>query len=133
MAKLTDDMKEVAGKTKGFALATANKDGNPHVIPVGFGIVFSDDELLLVDVFMQETLENIKANPRAAVSVWDLGGFKGYEFKGNARVETSGRYFDECVKFVKDRTSQVNAKGAVIIKVDSITILSPGPDAGKKV
>ena len=52
MAKITEEMKKVATKTKGFALATATKDGSPHVIPVGFGKVLSDDELLLVDIFM---------------------------------------------------------------------------------
>jgi predicted pyridoxine 5'-phosphate oxidase superfamily flavin-nucleotide-binding protein len=133
MAKITEEMKEVAGKTKAFSLATASKDGDPHVIPVGFGKVLSDDELLLVDVFMKKTLENIKSNPRVAVSVWDMESLKGYEFKGKARIETSGKVFDDSVKMVQSMMPQLNAKGAVIVKVDSILVRSPGPDAGKKV
>ncbi|MBE9502161.1 MAG: pyridoxamine 5'-phosphate oxidase family protein [Chloroflexi bacterium] len=133
MARITEEMKEVAGKTKGFALATATKDGDPHVIPVGFGKVLSDDEILLVAVFMKKTLENIKANPEVAVSLWDMGSFKGYEFKGKARIETSGNVFDDSVKMVKSMMPQLSAKGAVIVKVDSIFVTSPGPDAGKKV
>ena len=133
MAKITDEMKEIAVKTKGFALATATKDDDPHVIPVGFGKVLSDDELLLVDVLMKKTVENIKANPKVAVSIWDFDGLKGYEFKGNARIETSGSAFDESVKMVKSVFPQLDAKAAVIVKVDSICVRTPGPNAGKEV
>jgi predicted pyridoxine 5'-phosphate oxidase superfamily flavin-nucleotide-binding protein len=133
MAKITDEMKDIASKTKGFALATATKDGDPHVIPVGFGKVLSDDEVLLVNVFMKKALENIKANPKVAVSVWDYDGLKGYEFKGIARIETSGNAFEDSVKMVKSVFPQFDAKAAVVVKVDSIYDAAPGPDAGKLV
>jgi predicted pyridoxine 5'-phosphate oxidase superfamily flavin-nucleotide-binding protein len=133
MAKITDAMKDIAAKTKGFSLATATKDGDPHVIPVGFGKVLSDDEILLVDVFMKKALENIEANPKVAVSVWDYEGLKGYEFKGIARIETSGNAFEDSVKMVKSVFPQFDAKAAVVVKVDSIYDISAGPEAGKLV
>jgi predicted pyridoxine 5'-phosphate oxidase superfamily flavin-nucleotide-binding protein len=132
MARITEEIKEIAAKTKGFAVATTTKDGEPHVVPVGFGKVLSEDELLLVDVFMKKTLENIKANPRVAVSVWDMESLKGYEFKGIARIETSGKIFDESANMVKSIMPQLSAKGAIIVKVDSIYVRTPGPDAGKE-
>ena len=133
MAKITDEMKEVAAKTKGFALATTTRDGDPHLIPVGFGKILSDDELLLVDVFMKKTLENLRANPNVSVSAWDFDGLKGYEFKGNARIETSGKAFEESVAMVKSMFPQLDAKGAVIVKVDSIYVRTLRPEAGKLV
>jgi len=133
MAKITDEMKDIASKTKGFALATATKDGTPHVIPVGFGKVLSDDEVLLVDVFMKKALENIEANPKVAVSVWDYNSLKGYEFKGIAKIETSGNAFEDGVKMVKSVFPQFDAKAAVVVKVDSIYDVSAGPEAGKLV
>jgi predicted pyridoxine 5'-phosphate oxidase superfamily flavin-nucleotide-binding protein len=133
MAKITDEMKDIAAKTKGFSLATATKDGDPHVIPVGFGKVLSNDEVLLVDVFMKKALENIKANPKVAVSVWDYDSLKGYEFKGIARIETSGNAFADSVKMVKSVFPQFDAKAAVVVKVDSIYDVSAGPEAGKLV
>ena len=132
MAKITEEMKEVAEKTRCFAVATATKDGDPHVIPVFFGRVLSDDEIVLMDVFMKKTRENIEANPRVAVSFWDLEGLKGYELKGNARIETSGKVFDDGVNIVKSKAPH-GAKAAVIVKVDSIFVKTPGPDAGKKI
>ena len=133
MAKITEEMKEVAGKAKGFAVATATKEGLPNVVSIGFGKVISDDEILLMNVFMKKTIENIKANPKVAISVWDMGSLKGYQFKGNARIETSGATFDEGVKVVKSMMPQLSPKAAVIVKVDSIYVTTPGPDAGKQV
>ena len=95
--------------------------------------MLSDDELLLVNVFMKKTIENIKANPKVAVSAWDMDSLKGYEFKGNARIETSGKAFDDSVQMVKSAFPQLDAKAAVVVKVDSICIRTPGPDAGKEI
>lgn len=133
MAKITDEMKEVAGKTKCYAVATATKDGDPHVIPVAFGKVVSEDEILLMDVFMKKTVENIKANPKVAVSIWDMETLKGYEFKGDARIESSGNVFDEGVQMVKSKMPQLSPRSAVIVKVSSIYVKTPGPDAGKEI
>lgn len=129
---ITSEIKDVAAKTKGWALATASRDGDPHVIPVAFGEVLSDDEILLVDVFMTKTLENIQANPRVAVSIWDMGSLKGYEFKGKAKIEKSGKNFEESVRMVKSMMPQLDAKGAVVIKVDSVFVRTPGANAGSK-
>ena len=132
MATITEEMKEVASKTRGFAIATATMDGDPHLIPVAFGKVLSDDEILLMGIYMQKTLENIRMNPKVAVSVWDMESRKGYEFKGDAKIETSGAVFDEGVNMVKSRAPQLSPKAAVVVKVKSIYVRSPGSDAGKQ-
>lgn len=36
MPKITEEIKEVASKTRGWALATATKDGIPNVVAVVF-------------------------------------------------------------------------------------------------
>lgn len=133
MATITKEMRDIASKATGYALATASKDGDPHVIPVGFGKVLSDEEILLVDVFMKKSLENIETNPRVAVSIWDMDTLKGYEFKGQARVETSGAVFEESGQMVKNLFPQLEAKGAVIVRVESIFLRSAGPEAGTQV
>ena len=135
MAKITQEMKEVIEKTRGWAFATSTKDGVPNVVPVHFVKLISDDEILVVDVFMKKTLENIKNNPNVALSVWDWDAKprRGYQFKGEARIETSGKLFEEGVKVVKAINPELEPKGGVIVKVKSIYITSPGPDAGKEV
>ena len=133
MVKITEEVKEVVGKSKGFAVATATKEGEPNVVPLAFGKVISETEVLLMDVFMKKTEENIKTNPRVAISVWDMETYTGYQFKGSARIETSGSVFDDGVNMVKSMMPSLNPKAAVIVTVDSIYVTSPGPDLGKKV
>ena len=135
MAKITQEMKEVIERTRGWAFATSTKDGVPNVVPIHFVKLISDDEILFADVFMKKTLENIKNNPNVALSVWDWDAKprRGYQFKGEARIETSGKLFEEGVKVVKAINPELEPKGVVIVKVKSIYITSPGPDAGKEV
>ncbi len=135
MAKVTLEMKDVIEKTRGWAFATSTKDGMPNVVPIHFVKLISDDEIMFVNVFMKKTLENIKENPNVALSVWDWDSTprRGYQFKGEARIETSGKLFEKGVQIVKAEKPELEVKGVVIIKVKSIYITSPGPDAGKEV
>jgi len=136
MAKITQEMKGAINQAKVVALATATEAGEPNVVPIAYKKVLSDNELLLTNIFMRKTAENIKVNSRVAVSAWhtDSSGIsKGYQFKGKAGIETSGRSFDEGARMVKAVEPELSPKSAVIIEVDSIYSISPGPDAGKQI
>jgi hypothetical protein len=74
-----------------------------------------------------------KINPKVAVSVWTGGDSKGYQFKGDARIETAGKVFEDSVKWVNNAEPQLSPKAAVVVKVDSVYVTSPGPDAGKRI
>ncbi|MBU7005839.1 pyridoxamine 5'-phosphate oxidase family protein [Phosphitispora fastidiosa] len=132
MAGLTDEVKGVIEKSKGWAFATADVNGNPNVVSIAFGKVLSESQVMLIDVFMDKSLENITENPKVAVSVWDMDTLQGYQLKGNARVETNGELFDEGVKMVKSIMPQLRAKGVVLIDIEKIYVTSPGPDIGKE-
>lgn len=154
MAKITDEMREIVGKSKGWALATVSKEDMPNVVPIGNCKVLCDNELLLTDNFMRKTINNIKANPdKVAVSAWDWDSVQGYQFKGTARIETSGELFKEADHMARSRakarmilldaprakaeiisrTPQIKPKAAIVITVKSIFKTTPGPDAGKEV
>lgn len=126
-------MKDVIAKSKGFAVATATKDGEPNVVPMGAGRVLSDDEILLVKNLPGKTLDNMRANPKVAISVWDMGTVRGYQFKGNARIETSGSLFDESVKWIKSLMPKAQPIAVVVVKVSAIYQCTPEPNAGKQV
>ena len=135
MAKLTQDMKDVMEKTRGYAVATCTKDGIPNVVPIHHVKALSDDELMMADIFMTKTLENIKENPVMAISVWDwdVKPRKGYQFKGIPRIETSGKIYDMAVGWVKAEKPDLTAKSAIVVKITDIFVTSPGPNAGKNV
>jgi predicted pyridoxine 5'-phosphate oxidase superfamily flavin-nucleotide-binding protein len=135
MAKLTQDMKDVMEQTRGYAITTCTKDGIPNVVPIHFVKVLSDDEIMMADVFMKKTSENIEQNPVMAVSVWDWDAKprKGYQLKGTPRIETSGKIYDMAVEMVKAEKPDLTPKSAVVVKITDIFVTSPGPDAGKNV
>jgi len=135
MAKVTPDMKDVMEKTRGYAIATCTKDGIPNVVPIHFVKILSDDEIMLADIFMKKTFENIQQNPVMAISVWDwdVKPRKGYQFKGTPRIETSGKHYDMAVEMVKAEKPDLTPKSAVVVKITDIFVTSPGPDAGKNV
>jgi len=62
-----------------------------------------------------------------------MGDSKGYQFKGNARIETSGEVFNDGVKWVRNMEPELSPKAAVIVNVNSIYVTTPGPNAGRKV
>ncbi len=133
MSKITEEIKEIASKTKGWALATTTKDGIPNVVAIAFGKVISENQILLMDVFMNKTRTNIEVNPNVAVAVWDMETLKGYQFKGTAHFETSGKIFEEGVQMVKSMMPQLTPKAALIVDVKQVFNLTPGDEAGKEV
>jgi predicted pyridoxine 5'-phosphate oxidase superfamily flavin-nucleotide-binding protein len=77
MVKLTNEMKEDFAKMKIFPFATASKDGEPNVIPIGMCNLQEDGETIwIADNYFNKTRNNLDENPRGAIYVW------GPEIKG---------------------------------------------------
>ena len=121
MPKFTQDMKDIMEKSQTFIIATANKHGKPNGIPAGAFIV-SDDEILIIDYLMNKTRKNIDENPVVSITAWDLSVHYGYQFKGEAKVETSGKMFDMAVNIYNSKFGsgdlKLTIKAAIIVKVE---------------
>ena len=134
MAKMTERMMEVFTKVPTAVLATATADGTPNAVPVGAKKIIDDETVLISDQFFGKTLANIKANPKVALTYWE--GHEGYQIKGTVTVETSGARFEETAKWIEEMGNKagfpLRSKGAVILKIDEIYGVAPGPGAGKK-
>lgn len=131
MAKINDEMRTLLEETDIWVLATADSNGIPNAVPILFVKLMDNDSLLLVDNFMKKTVDNISVNPNVSISVWK--DKTGYQFKGKAKIETSGANFEAGEKIVKDKKPELTPKSIVWVNIDSIYITSPGPDAGSKV
>ncbi len=134
MAKMTERMQELFKKVPAAVLATATCEGAPNAVPVGAKKIIDDETVLISDQFLNKTLANLKDNPKVAVSFWE--GHEGYQLKGSVTIETSGQRYEETAKWIEELGNQIGAplksKGAVILKIDEIYALAPGPGAGKK-
>ncbi len=96
MVQITEKMKDVP---------SSSSDGEPDVDAITFAKVLSDDEMLVMDNFLDKTKANLKANPRIAISCWvtdpQTKTTRAYQFQGDPRFETSGMIFEEGCEWVK--------------------------------
>lgn len=74
--------------------------------------------------FFNKTLKNLRSNPQVAITVWDK--LEGYQIKGTAAIETSGKRFEETAKWIDEAGKKLNlpikSKGALIVKLTEILI-----------
>ncbi len=63
MVALTPEMQELFKGTKYFAMATASKDGDPNVVPIGMAILMDPETIWIGNQFFHQTLENVRRTP----------------------------------------------------------------------
>ena len=108
-------------------------DDEPNVIPVAFKDVTEDGKLVVGDVFLETTLDNIKLNGgRIAISVYDAQNLEGYQIKGTAEYVTEGKVVDTFKAMVEKMfNGAATAKGALIITPAKVIVTTPGADNKK--
>jgi predicted pyridoxine 5'-phosphate oxidase superfamily flavin-nucleotide-binding protein len=131
MVKLTDDVKESLTGAKLVYLATSSKDRVPNVVPIAAFKVLDDGTMLISDQFFNKTLQNMKENPKIALSWWgDKGGF---QIKGTVTIHTNDETFRQDVAWMKESWPKFVPKSAVIVKITDVYAVKPGPEPGKKI
>lgn len=132
MVKLNDDMVGEIKESKLFFLATASKNGEPNVVPIGMLILQEDHEnVWIVDNFMKKTHDNLKENPIAAFSVYNKDGKCTFQIKGKVTIENSGKDYEWARDFAHAKKKELPAKNLVKMKIEKVYSVQPGPDAGK--
>ena len=108
-------------------------NGEPNVVPVAFKDVTEDGKLLVGDVFLQTTLDNLNANDgRIAVSVYNAATLEGYQIKGTANNLTEGEIVDTFKQAVESMfKGAATAKGALVITPDKAIVTTPGAENKK--
>jgi predicted pyridoxine 5'-phosphate oxidase superfamily flavin-nucleotide-binding protein len=130
-------MKKIFAKQGVFVLGTADLNGIPNVVPVGAVRILDDETILVSDQYFLKTLNNLKENPKVAMSFWETDKSEGYQIKGEATIRTEGRIYEETVEWVRKRGDEIGrplkSKGAIVIKITAIYSVTPGPDAGRRI
>ncbi|MDO5422488.1 MAG: pyridoxamine 5'-phosphate oxidase family protein [Eubacteriales bacterium] len=119
-------------KTGMWDLATC-ANGEPNVVPVAFKDVTEDGKLVVGDVFLETTLNNIKMNGgKIAISVYDPQNLEGYQIKGIAEYVSEGAVVDTFKAMVEKMfNGAATAKGALIITPEKVIVTTPGADNKK--
>ena len=110
-------------------------NGEPNVVPVAFKDVTDDGKLVVGDVFLETTLNNIKANDgKIAISVYDAQNLEGYQIKGTAEYLTEGATVDTFKAMVEEMfKGEATAKGALVITPSRVIVTTPGTDNKKEI
>ena len=108
-------------------------NGEPNVVPVAFKDVTDDGKLLVGDVFLETTLNNIQANDgKITISVYDAKNLEGYQVKGTAEYVTEGAVVDTFKAMVEKMfNGAATAKGALIITPEKVIVTTPGAENKK--
>jgi len=133
---MTSIPKEVQEFIKGKMawVATAASDGMPNTTPKGSVQVIDDEHVVFADLFSRKTRENLRANPKVAITVADEATYKGYQIKGSAELLESGLLFDQMAEQLKKAPMELPPLQYVVhITVESVYDQSVGPEAGKHV
>lgn len=134
MAKMTPRIREILEKQETVVLATATKEGVPNVVPINAKKILDDETILISDQFFKKTLANLQQNPCVAITLWDK--LEGYQIKGRVTIETTGPRFEEAARWIDGIGKALNlplaSKGVVIVAVEELYDVSPGPRAGAR-
>jgi hypothetical protein len=131
MVILTEEIKDSLQGTKLAFLATSSKKCIPNAVPIAAFKVFGDGAVLISDQFFNKTLQNMKENPKIALSWWgDKGGF---QIKGTVTIHTNDEIFRQNVAWMKESWPKFVPKSAVLVKITEVYAVKPGPEPGKKI
>lgn len=108
-------------------------NGEPNVVPVAFKDVTEDGKLVVGDVFLETTLNNLRANDgKIAISVYDAETLEGYQIKGVAEYITEGAIVDTFKAMVEKMfNGAATAKGSLVITPEKVIVTTPGEDNKK--
>ena len=127
---MNENVKKVL-KDQMWVLGTFDRE--PNAVPVAFKDVSDDGKLLVGDVFLDTTLQNIKANGKIAVSAYNGETMEGYQIKGSAEYVTQGPVVEAFQKLVSQVfNGALTAKGALVITPEKVIVTTPGEDNKKE-
>lgn len=128
---LTPEMKELLAAQLPV-LATVTDAETPNIGPKRTLRVYDDSTLIFNENTAGRHLENIRSGSRVAVAVIDREAPDGYRFLGRAEVHEEGPVLEEAAEFARGRGG-TPPKAAVLVRIEEIYSLKPGPTAGKRV
>ncbi len=131
MAKLTQEMKDMIGTQQCFH-ATVSKDGIPNNAPKRSTRVLDDETLIFTEGVGGVTYQNILDGSKVATAVVNRETVEGYRFIGTPKIQSSGELYEQAAA-ISQKMGMPKPKAVVLIHIDEIHELKPGPTAGKRI
>ena len=131
MAQLTQEMKEMILTQQCFH-ATVSREGIPNNAPKRSTRIFDDENLIYAEITGGITYKNILEGSKISVAVVNREILDGYRFLGTPKVITGGEIFENSAN-LSLKAGMPKPKAVILIHIDEIHSLKPGPLAGKRI
>ncbi len=131
MAKLTQEMKEMILTQQCFH-ATVSTNGIPNNAPKRSTRIFDLETLVYNEGTGGTTYKNILDGSKVSVAVVNREVLDGYRFLGTPEVFTSGDVYEQAAQ-MSINAGMPRPKAVVLIHIEEIHTLKPGPGAGKRI
>lgn len=114
---LIDNQVKKLIELEAVVVATVIPNGNPNIIGVACVKVVGENQILITDNYMNQTVKDIQSNPRVALAVWNKK-WEGYKLIGKAEYFTQGKWLER-VRAIPENKG-MPAKGAILVTVNRI-------------
>ena len=131
MIALTPEMKEMVATQQCF-IGTVDAECNPNVAPKRSTRVLNDQSLIFTEGTGGQTYGNTRNGSRVSVAVVNREILDGYRFLGRSEVLSEGDLYEGACA-MSQKMGMPKPKAVVIIHIDEIQSLKPGPFAGKAI
>lgn len=131
MATLTAEMKEMIATQQCFQ-ATVSADGIPNNAPKRSTRVLNDETLIFTEGTGGTTYRNILNGSKVSMAVVNREIVDGYRFVCTPEVRTEGEIFENAAE-MSQKVGMPRPKAVVLLHIDEIHSLKPGPMAGRKI
>ena len=128
--ELPEKVKALFTRIKTFAMATVTPDGGPNVVAMARKYWFENDQLIIGDMFMKATRQNVEENGKVSLCTWDDETGESYKLIGTGRYETSGAALDIANQELQKDKPGKKFKGVVIFEAKEIYEAARGKSAG---
>ena len=95
--------------------------------------ILDTQTIVFADLYSHQTKRNLTKNPHIAITVVNPAAYRGYQFKGKAKIIERGEAFDRIAGQVRGygELSHPDAKYAVKVSISKVIDISYG-DTGDK-
>lgn len=131
MSQLTAEMKEMVMSQQCFH-ATVSKDGIPNNAPKRSTRVFNDETLIFNEGVGGRTFQNILDGSKVVTSVVNRDVMDGYRFISTPVVINDGEIYEKSAE-MSLKAGMPKPKAVILLHIEEIHSLKPGPMAGKKI
>jgi len=115
-----------------FPLATASRNGEPNVAPMGAVYPRDAETIWIGNQFMKTTIRNVLENPRACMYVWGPGITGCYKIKGDVQVRTEGTDYETMRNEVAKAKPGLHCRSLLVLKITEVYECMPGEHAGER-